>query len=1606
MSSFQKGSEGSHVTSYSGIRSMSMIHKAEQKTFSLFRTVSSDASRFNFCASLLLLVEILQISGIVLNRHNFPLWDSLFDMTFAHWLTIPVTSSQFNFELWPVYIAIVVIIALSVISLTIFLAFGRDHIENSLKQVFVKGCVHFMCTLCYVPLTSILLSLLFCSPQNDDVSLHFRTLFNESNCWGIQSILLRTSLLLLLVLLFCCVLSYYLCCYDGNPCSKRPFARAHSHVQFWLFLSKSVILLIFYFLPFRPWLFRTVYLFCSLFIPFLVATRLPFYKSSSNLKYVIFLSLWTATSFCYLINLLYVSNHVTQSNQGTVVLATWTFFVVLFSTLFYLICKNSINRYYTRPSSKTPTSVPSSNPPQHSFSIGALSDMDESDTEGSTLELPTHEPLYTITDPSIKLPSIKYVWQIELFTRFLQPKPLRAPLEDKDLAFLIFDHIGDRFSEQVDTLLFKINFEIFVKENHLAVISIKSLINGLDCDLNFRHRFLLHYYQLCADDLRRRTNTGADVTDAKSSIMFQKNLREAKELHKDCLDCLIQFWKTLTSENSRIDKLPVLTDKLRGFKASADNIFKLLLNSFPDNREVLGVYAKYIREVNMDDETAKLIEEAVEIQSSIGSEGTSSRAPSQALSADYSTAMSRASKGGRRKRKKKNRLSLSVGGGDQSHQHVERLSRIMFISFTLVAVVTIISFVFFSNTLNDVSNRAQQLIEGSHISIMSNKIVAEAQLYSHYFEDGEHYKQQILEDSEHIGYHARRVFMGSDSLVKKSSYICPRVNEAPLDQVHDEIIMDFVKKPSLVSLSFRNTNPPVNHAKVLNYWETVLSYSIAAVDFVTSFDGENLSRNNYFRYLIQNRRTIIRGGNAFWSTILEASADFFYITRFISIVSFFIVLGCLIVIGVFGFHRIILSISVERQGVLNLFLWVPKDTCRRIVSDLQSRFKSSGVIHHEDSDDDFDDIASNHSNSDDDDLVEHLEGTTISMIIDDHDHVEQSTVVTPKNKVLLSGLSLSMSVFMSIMFFMFVTYSSNQDELFPIINENFELGIVAGDLIAMDFILTSRTYSFVATGDLFWYQSYWGYVESGRRRALIDNFYFSPRVSPIVKDQLSSTQEFSDILSHYQRISQSLAGQVFNHTEDDVSYVCDYQYDIETEQSNSHDRVEYVGYTNWYTNHTHDSSLSSCEQYSIAKETVSSSRYHNHLDSIVNGLLQTSDLINTNLWYEADRIYNDQRSFFILFIVIIVALLICTYFLVRKFLNLFPSKKVALLGLILIPLFILLVVFISVLFASKFLSDWDVTSTITDDVISHVSKCKFLLAKIRYLSDRFIFSGNVNTYREYRSSRQQLIESIEDLVVLFSKFQNSPLKSSLSKLQDSFTNVYADFDSVFRIQDIALVLACSHYQIPPSLTPELDDIDWDIATEENSHLKIIQHQNIPISQRYTNKTFDLSRSSSDQLLLAQHLTMGRSFLPTLSHALNHYLVNPVNEFVSSSVNFMQTLRNPQLWFVAQILLLVAICFTVVLFLFVVVLISPKKKVATHVKQVVELVLINKFHNHSIVALAIMALGIAVFFIFSIYAMFTLQPWPGQLQLAGERATLVYIISWKSFTRSDGSWYSS
>ncbi|KAL0229507.1 hypothetical protein GEMRC1_014124 [Eukaryota sp. GEM-RC1] len=323
----------------------------------------------------------------------------------------------------------------------------------------------------------------------------------------------------------------------------------------------------------------------------------------------------------------------------------------------------------------------------------------------------------------------------------------------------------------------------------------------------------------------------------------------------------------------------------------------------------------------------------------------------------------------------------------------------------------------------------------------------------------------------------------------------------------------------------------------------------------------------------------------------------------------------------------------------------------------------------------------------------------------------------------------------------------------------------------------------------------------------------------------------------------------------------------------------------------------------------------------------------------------------------------------------------------------MLIVILFVFVAIITISFWEQTNSITDDVIAHVSTCKFLAIKLRYLSDRFILSGNFNTYREYRTYRRRLLSSLEELVAMFSKFDDSPLASSFSTLRVTFMNVFLDFNRVFRVQDIGFVLACNHYQIPSSLTPELDGIDWDIATEENSHQKIIQQQQIPLTQRYTNKTYDLARQSTEQILLAQHITMGRHFLPVLSHAMVNYLLEPINYFVFTSVTFLEALRNPTLFTVFRGTLFVTTCITVIVFLYILMVITtPKRKMAGHVKQLVELTLVNKFHNQSITALACMAVGITVFFSLAIYATFVLQSWPNQLQLAGERAKIPYAIT--------------
>ncbi|KAL0229037.1 hypothetical protein GEMRC1_013657 [Eukaryota sp. GEM-RC1] len=296
---------------------------------------------------------------------------------------------------------------------------------------------------------------------------------------------------------------------------------------------RTCLLLIYFLLPFRVLLFHSVYFLCSCYLIFRFVIHVPFYIQRSNYFNSVVFSLLPTASLTLLISTLYTFRQ--DFSPSTTALINMILFFTLYaiiSSLCLLWTRSVINRYYNfSPSKLSTTTHP---PPLHrkvvqvarfkSSSIGLDSDDDDDPSETSQEVAKDNENHSSFTF----LPTIRYPYQSELYTRFLFPKPHKSSFEDKEYANMIYEHAIEQFPESVDLLLFKCNFEIFIKHNFQAIVSLCSLINNLDVDLTLSQRYFLHYCQKKSEELRRISNTGGDYVDAKVQFYFIKISKNSK----------------------------------------------------------------------------------------------------------------------------------------------------------------------------------------------------------------------------------------------------------------------------------------------------------------------------------------------------------------------------------------------------------------------------------------------------------------------------------------------------------------------------------------------------------------------------------------------------------------------------------------------------------------------------------------------------------------------------------------------------------------------------------------------------------------------------------------------------------------------------------------------------------------------------------------------------------------------------------------------------------------------------------------------------------------------------------------------------------------------
>ncbi|KAL0228859.1 hypothetical protein GEMRC1_013479 [Eukaryota sp. GEM-RC1] len=530
-------------------------------------------------------------------------------------------------------------------------------------------------------------------------------------------------------------------------------------------------------------------------------------------------------------------------------------------------------------------------------------------------------------------------------------------------------------------------------------------------------------------------------------------------------------------------------------------------------------------------------------------------------------------------------------------------------SLIFLVVVLFISFIIYFASLSDLTNRVQVLLESSHILVIANKLALDARMYGfHIRRPGfmrQRYFESLREDAAHLNFHAARVFIGYDAFSVPHSYVCPRTGEVAVNVVADVIIMNFIKNPSLVVSFYRHTNPVQTDLKLLNYWELILSFSNAAFEYIHDLSDRNaVTINRYFRFLSDNRSSLNLASFQFWHLLLTASEQFFSQSRLVSIISLIFSLLCVLIIGIFGFYRIMSRISLEREAVLNLFLLVPKSVCSQIVLDLKSKAKrkaSKDVNSDQESDFESDDKSIDQSN----DRIDLHETTVHSEGDVQHDSVNLE--LTDDNSVdepISQSFTLTVILYVSLLLvilsvgILFFVYSFNDQQIAFPFAARFSVFKDLCSLLITDLAPLSRVYSFINTKDPFFYHELRSLENSLQRRVSLTELPSKPELSNELKEKIAGLSDSRSWLAHFNSISLFLTCNALNVSIcEDLS---DFDYDLMTEVGFVADSLVFPD-SNWYSTPEVDLQLSNQEILKLLRDVVTSKRYYSRFSSLVNG---------------------------------------------------------------------------------------------------------------------------------------------------------------------------------------------------------------------------------------------------------------------------------------------------------------------------------------------------------------------------------------------------------------------
>ncbi|KAL0217171.1 hypothetical protein RCL1_007654 [Eukaryota sp. TZLM3-RCL] len=1554
----------SSISSRTGslVRQSSFENKLFQCLYSLFN--ESSVRRSDTFSFITILVQVLQLISLVLNSTFIPTFSPIFDpRTFLEFLSRFTLVNHVSFSVFGTFFTIILTTLLLVFSVSVV---KQGQFHSKLKTVLRISIELY--AIIYFPLSLRFLPHLSCSPSSH-AFLSLR--FYEPPCGSFVAFWLTFGSVLMISLLFTLAYLHHCFFFDRSLFSKRLWSRSHSNLHFLFLLSQIIIPTILALLPNRVWLFRIVYLLFSLFIAFAFAWLIPFYFKKSCLLFTSIISLWPGTAVAYLIY-----NYLDQylnTTGGTLNLLLFIGIPLLSSSFMSLM---SSIRYKNRTSvferAKNGGKIL-----VHNISV-SVSDLDD------VLTAAEKKNSSGKFHGNIPLPSTFY--QADSLLKVLFPKPLKC--SNTDILVEILSAGCDGNPDAVDILLLRHLVELFVSNNPLSTVSLASTLTSLDIELNFSQRYFKYWLEKNAEEMRRAKNTGDASLDADTYVNHQKRLIDLKEIHEDTLTSIHQFWSILLAPNPDLSYLPAATSRIQKNRQSAESMFSKLLASHPHDRDLLVKYSSFLKEVAMDNELATFYSVQADLLTN-----TSDKSSNYGSSSAGSKISHNSDKKKRRRRLAKLSLITSKSiSSTTKKSSIGLLSSSIVASMMAMIIIAGISYSLMFNSAELTVNIMQQTLESSHFVYAAlragNHVYSILGVISNFtsniLNSGiDSLVRELLLQAEHVNYHLRRIFGGSNVLNQASSFVCPRVHDVALDKPTNVLVLNSLFQPSLVSLNLRTTSPFHYTADVVNLVQFVLSFSATLAKIATRLSSMNSpsvdsSIQRWSSFVFLNTPTLASEARDFWYVLVIAAYDFFALSKIMIGISTGVTLFLTFSLGLLLFAPIFRKISHDRNEVLNLFFYVPKYAIQSILADSKFLFlqrkKTRTDFHTGESD--TEEYPNHEQLSGGESVLTPLTSRQTVFDVEEEesecDPKVQNTVV--KRFYVFTGVVVFLLL---IGFVVVLNCKSTVEDEFSALSVFQQHTSTLSSLDAESFDLVQ---SFVATGDPFFLFSYYQLVHSSQRISSLQSiFSLIGTFPPSIFETLTREEKQRADLAHLNDVVLYLS--VLAHGLDMTSFppLLGFSYDWSSETLSHVLSVQYSDMDLWYSSSLFDSQLSSLEQLTIASHVLSSSYYSDLKDSIQKGLVEFTDAAVN---YTREHLHQDYRDILVSSIILISLSIVVIILIILNHSQTLSFVKLSLKRLFYVFHFVVLLL-ITVLVVISFLNYSKVNLSInslseTLDFLNGLTLISREVQSSWNLVQVFKITGKPEPYFKLSSSLVVIQQELQHLSDVLNKYDD--LRLLMSNFEVKITEFIAHISISSRI-------IFSLHNLPLVLAPELINFTWNIQDHPNFHLLSVSDL---INSYYNNTEYDLNhRTEESKLNLINFLLNSRSFY-SFSYDIQEQILKPIiSSFVSLQSKFLNKIideasvyRTTQL---IIILTLVAIVFLVCLIVY---NLTHTITSSFQIVQTIHIELTSKFTTQYIVALSLLCLFLMIFFGTGSYYLIQLEHRPRELTIAGSRLSLV------------------